>query len=385
MLRVDPVTSACSGLFLPIYRSIGLLSLGEFVKNIHTLTHATERDVDLLLVEELKCSTDFVRWFTNKVVGVTATTINITTSEVTHSKRRTYNRREIDICLSLKAPAGLPTIFLIENKLDTSEQFEQAESYRAEALLFVKNKEARAAFTVLICPSAYAQQHAEFTLKFDVNITYEAVSSYLAERARLPGELAARLKHRHEILEQAITKSRRGYEPVPLPVIEQFNAKYVALAKKECPALKAGPSMLKEGRPGESKTMIFAPETLPRWEFLPQMRIVHQLREGNANVNFYGWGDHFTALAGIMAQDLAGTPYRLVPTVNKRANGKSGLMVVIETPSIDNLSGFDAQRDLILVGMKATDGLRTWIWSHREAIRRWADLVIGRDAKIPHS
>ena len=345
--------------------------------HILTLTHATERDVDLLLVEELKCSTDFMRWFAKKVGAFTETPISVATSEVTHSRRRTYNRREIDICLALKPSTGLPTIVLIENKLDTTEQFEQAESYRAEAKLFVQNGEARAAYTVLVCPRAYAQQHAKFTSKFDANVSYEDVSVYLAERARQPGELGARLKHRHGILEQAITKSRRGYEAVPLPVIEQFNAKYVALTKKECPALQAGPSMLKEGRPGESKTMIFAPETLPSWGFLPQMRIVHQLREGNANVCFYGWGDHFTALAGAIAADLAGTPYRLVPTINKRVNGKSGLMIVVETPAIDNLSGFDVQRDLILVGMKATASLRAWIWSHQEMIRRWAALVAG--------
>jgi hypothetical protein len=255
---------------------------------ILTLTHATERDVDLLLIEELKCSSDFVRWFANKIASVTGASINFTASDVTHSKRRTYNRREIDICVRLKVPAGLATILLIENKLDTSEQFEQAESYRTEARQFAQNGEARAAYTVIVCPGAYARQNATFSSKFDALISYEDISAYLAERSQQPGELGARLKHRHEMLEQAITKSRRGYEAVPLPVIEQFNAKYVALAKKECPALKAGPSMLKEGRPGESKTMIFAPEVLPRWDFLPQTRIVHQLREGNANVNFYG-------------------------------------------------------------------------------------------------
>jgi hypothetical protein len=319
------------------------------------------------------------------MAGIVGYNIDAIESNVTHSKRRTYNRREIDICLELKLSSGKKIIFLIENKLDTSEQFEQAESYRAEALLLVENKEASAAYIVLVCPSAYAQQNTKFTSKFDAVITYESISRHLAERARQPGELGARLKHRHEILEQAITKSRRGYEAVPLAVIEQFNAKYVALAKVEYPALKPGPSMLKEGRPGESKTMIFAPQTLPNWVFLPQMRIVHQLREGNANVNFFGWGDHFTALAGTMAADLANTNYRLVPSVNKRANGKSGLMIVIDTPQIDNLSGFDAQRDLIPVGMKSAEDLRAWIWSHSDVIQRWAGLVANRVGKIARS
>jgi hypothetical protein len=116
--------------------------------NIPTLTHATERDVDLLLVEELKCSADFVRWFVHRVVTISGTPINVAASNVTHSKRRTYNRREIDICLDIKSSTGHPTYFLIENKLDTGEQFEQAESYRAEAKLFVERGEA--AYTVLV-------------------------------------------------------------------------------------------------------------------------------------------------------------------------------------------------------------------------------------------
>jgi hypothetical protein len=32
-----------------------------------TLTHATERDVDLLLIEKLKCSLDFVKWMVGRV------------------------------------------------------------------------------------------------------------------------------------------------------------------------------------------------------------------------------------------------------------------------------------------------------------------------------
>lgn len=340
-----------------------------------TLTHATERDVDLLLVEELRCSAAFVRWLVSQVVATANTALRYESSEVTHSKRRVHNRREIDICVTLRGQTDLPIYLLIENKLDTSEQANQAESYQAEARLLVSDGIARQAYTILVCPGAYAAEHAEFASKFDVNISYEAVIAYLTDRTSEPGELGLRLQHRREMLEQAITKARRGYESVPLPLIERFNTKYAALTAQSFPMLKPGQSMLKERRPGESKTMIFAPEVLPNWEFLPQMRIVHQLREGNANVNFYTWGDHFTALAATVAADLAGTPYRPVPTINKRSSGRSGLMIVVETPSIDNEAGFDDQREIILAGMKATDELRAWVWSHQSAIERWAAIV----------
>ncbi len=87
--------------------------------SILTLTHATERDVDLLLVEELKCSAEFMRWIADKVSKKVGGVINVTTSGVTHSRRRTYNRREIDICVSMSDLEGLSTYLLIENKLDT--------------------------------------------------------------------------------------------------------------------------------------------------------------------------------------------------------------------------------------------------------------------------
>jgi len=342
--------------------------------DILTLTHATERDIDLLLVEEFKCSPDFVRWFSHQVAAAVGASIHVGPSQVTHSRRRTHNRREIDICLEIgggKAPA---TYVLVENKLDTTEQFEQAESYREEARQLVSNGTVNAAYTALIAPTSYLNQHRHFASKFDATVPYETVAAFLTQRAISGGEVGDRLRHRAAMMEQAITKSRRGYEAVPLAQIEQFNAKYVALARAKFPLLKPGPSMLKEGRPGESKTMIFAPDACPDWDFLPQMRIVHQLREGNANVNFYGWGDQFVTLAGPMATDLAGAPYRLVPTANKRANGRSGLMIVVETPQVDNISGFDAQADAIIKGMEATEGLRAWIWGHKEAVRRWAAI-----------
>ena len=277
--------------------------MNELFDDMLTLTHATERDVDLLLVEELKCSPAFVAWFVGRVAEGTENMPAWQDSHVSHSKRRLHNRREIDITLHLRS--DVPTTLLIENKLDTDPQHRQAESYREEALAIVAQREAGAVFTVLVAPDAYIRSTSTFAAKFDATVSYEAVSDFLAARARREdGEIARRLHHRHALMDQAITKARRGYQAVPLAPIEAFNAKYVALLRESGVDLEPGPSMIKEGRPGESKTMIFAPAALPKWACLPQTRLVHQLREGNANINFYGWGGLFTRLASIMAVDL---------------------------------------------------------------------------------
>ena len=335
-----------------------------------TLTHATERDVDLILIEELRCSPDFVRWLVRRVSNS-----SFDTSSVSHSKRRMFNRREIDITLSIKGASGT-AVLLIENKLDTAEQPNQAQSYKEEAKTIVERGEAWEAHTVLVCPERYAASASAFASRFDHVVYYESVIGFLSDRiAGTSGEIQARLSHKRDLLVQATTKARRGYEAVPLAGIDHFNQKYVAMLQSEKIQLEPGPSMLKEGRPGESRTMIFDPSALPKWPFLPQTRLVHQTREANANVNFYTWGDYFSDLAGQIGADLKGTGYRVVPTINKRVGGRSSLMIVAATPPVDSLLSFDDQRPAILEGARVTYELKKWFWANQAKIKSWAEIV----------
>lgn len=111
------------------------------------------------------------------------------------------------------------------------------------------------------------------------------------------------------------------------------------------------------------------------------MRIVHQLREANANINFYTWGDHFNELVAQISADLAGTGIRAIPTVNKRNSGRAGLMLVVPTPALDHFTPFDEQIESVRTGIVATRSLREWLVSHQVAVRGWAALV--PDKKLP--
>ncbi|TWF46556.1 hypothetical protein [Neorhizobium alkalisoli] len=76
-----------------------------------------------------------------------------------------------------------------------------------------------------------------------------------------------------------------------------------------------------------------------------------------------------------MAADLKGTNYRLVPTVNKRVGGRSGIMIVATTPPVDSLLPFEEQRDAVLQGAKITERLRDWFAMNEGIVRSWALLV----------
>lgn len=351
-----------------------------------TLTHATERDIDLLLVEEMKCNFAFVAWFVHQVNKQGDYHIDYDRWEVFHSKRRTHNRREIDIQLELKNGKAKPTVLLIENKLDTSEQINQAESYTEECALLVREGSAVAALPILICPENYYTDNKDFAGKFYLTITYEMIASmfeimaeeFINEDGEIDSTetLVARFLYRSSLIRQAIDKSRRGYEPVVQPGIAEFNKKYVELCQGYCSKLIPGTSMLKQGRPGESKTMIFdTRKTLYPSPDLPQIRIVHQLREGNANINFYGWGNHFEHVATTIKNDLKGTPYKVAASINKRKGGNSGLMIYAKTPAIDNLQDFDSQEGEILEGIKATDNLRQWFTDNQPLIQKWNEII----------
>ena len=95
---------------------------------IPTLTHATERDIDLLLVEEFFASKTFTSWFLH---GVGFANAEVLETSVLHSTRRMHNRREIDISVEIKTtPRSI--LLLVENKLDADAQPKQDISYQEE-------------------------------------------------------------------------------------------------------------------------------------------------------------------------------------------------------------------------------------------------------------
>ena len=325
---------------------------------IATLTHATERDVDLLLIEELIADVSFAELVIVKAFGRPMSRLDIKSHHVHHSKRRMLNRREIDITLTIDRFDKLPIIVMLENKLDTSEQPTQAESYKSEADDLVAGGYAEQVRTLLVCPENYRGDNSAFERKFDGVLTYEEVLAHLRMRLTTErGELALRLSHRLNLVDQAITKGRRGYDPVPFAPVAAFNAEYVALLRDQFPKLVPGPAMLKSDRPGESVTMIFGPGSLPDWDFLPQMRLVHQLREGNVNANFYGWGDVFSELAAQIGGDLHGTGLKIMPTVNKRKNGHAGLMLFRSTPVVTNSRSLSEQKANVILGNRVRRAL----------------------------
>lgn len=345
---------------------------------IPTLSHATERDVDLLLVEELHASLEFTTWMSRHVnVGDP-----IVSWDVKHSKRRTKSRREIDIFVEINHLDGSRSALLIENKLDATEQPDQAESYREE-LSALASGYTRAAM-IIVCPQAYHALYPNFVGKFDAVIEYEEIVGFLRElHEEASSEMVLRYGFRAEILEQAIHKHRRGYTPIPDKVVGDFNVRYVALLAELAPEIFPGPSMLKPANPRESTSMIFdqAKSLVGMRETILPRRFAHELGRGQerrANyvaVTFAGWGAALPSIRERIEKDAKGINAFFEAKRSTKVRPNPGLVMGLSTEPVDNQGDFDAQRDVLVRGIAKVTFLRSWLLSNQNLLAEWRALA----------
>lgn len=345
---------------------------------IPTLTHATERDIDLILVEELHASLEFSSFIAEKAgIG-----LDIASTHVLHSKRRTRNRREIDIFLELHHNDGSKSALLIENKLDATEQPDQAESYQDEANVLANQYER--CKILIVCPNSYSNQHSDFIGKFDAIVTYENIGEYFqTSAANSTGATMRRMAFRKEVLLQAIQKGRRGYTPIPNKIIGDFNAQYVQMLSILAPEIVPGASMLKAANPDESTSMIYdAKKTFAKLEeSIRPKRFAHELGRGQSHranyvsLVFAGWGHALPGIVDTLEAEAAeiNASFSASKPTKKRPN--PGLVMRVTTIPVDNQGSFGDQESQIEMGILVAKRVRAWLHKNTEIVEGWKRLV----------
>jgi hypothetical protein len=351
--------------------------------------YASERDVDVLIVEELIASRSLVE-------SIFATAFKqidrskISNWDVKHSTSRLMSRREIDIRLIAVTTEGERVCLLIENKLDEAEQPGQAESYQAESVELRKNHSFDYVSICLVCPDSYAEKNRDFARKFDFVLSYEILKSHLTQRLiddpSLDEELVSRLTHRVLLLDQAIEKRRRGYTQIVLPEKAGLNSKYVALLHALAPLCRPGNQMLREdGAPAESVSMLF--DALATFREVPDRfrprRFSHEFGRGQMHranyvaITFAKWGRVFGQLRGDFERDLVGTPYELLARVTS-SRPNPGLVLFERTNPVNYDLSFEEQQDDIASGIQKAENLRKWVLENFNILSRW-DVMISEE------
>ncbi len=228
-----------------------------------TVRGLTERDIDLLLLEELVHDNGFLRWFLESV-GVGGA------GQVTGAARSvTTSTGESDLELTIRHGSRV-TRLLIENKIDAVLQPRQGERYRERAKAYVDNGECDQAVAILIAPEAYGDR----SRGFDRALSYEAVLAALSSGS---GE-DARRRYKLYLLRRAIDEAN-----VPGPpdaAATRFWREYWELSRTIAPELH----MPEPGeKPATSNFIRFDPAELG-----PEVELIHKVPYGHVDLQFGG-------------------------------------------------------------------------------------------------
>ena len=126
------------------------------------LRGVTERDIDLLLLEELVAPTDFRDWFGTQA----GLEIPFSLDKAARSVVTSTGESNLEVTYRCEEHR---TRLLVENKIDATFQLRQAERYSERANAYVTRGESDKVVTVVIAPQSYA----DAVKGFERTVTYE--------------------------------------------------------------------------------------------------------------------------------------------------------------------------------------------------------------------
>ena len=213
------------------------------------LEAVAERDVDLLILEEVHSSPEFFSWLIEAVLGEHPTTPTLLGAWHSVSDP---GYGELDLLLLFHRHAEEKFAFLLENKVDAPAQPGQAERYRQRGQKGTVDGEWGDFKTVIFAPQAYLEGNAE-AARYDARISYEAVRDWF----RSTEPRSSRTAYRAGIIQQAIDQSRRGYAPKVDARVTKFFHDYWLFASREFPELEMPEP---GGKPAQSTWAGFRPK-----------------------------------------------------------------------------------------------------------------------------
>ena len=282
--------------------------------SIPIIESVRERDIDLLILEELYAQTSFDQLFL-QVINKNDYAFSRAYRSVT-----TAGLGETDVQIEFKNSIGNKLFVLIENKVDAEFQDAQYERYLERANLLKDNT--TEAFVILTAPESYIKQKSEF----EYHLSYEDIRAWFDNNAE-----KNRSWYKSELLRLAIDQERRGYQAVRDDIVTSFWKQYFLFIQEKMPELEMpNPT----SKPTQSSFVYFKPKWLPS-----NMRLIHKMDKGYLDLELSGKAQEYDEIVEEYADKLA-QGIEIVIT------GKS-ICFRFEIPVILFEKSFEEQRDVV--------------------------------------
>lgn len=300
--------------------------------NSISVSGVCERDIDLLLLEELTASPPFVVWFLHRL-GIKDAVNLLAVERSVHS-----SNGESDLVLTVQDQQGVARTIFIENKIYAPFQPGQPERYRDRGVSHVSSGACGVATTVILAPAVYFTDEAQ-TCGFDFRLTHEDLLGWFASST----DLGLRGAYKRALIEGAIGRGGTGWQSIPNEATTAFWQNYWRLATSLAPELK----MPRPSEKPEDSTFIrFKPADLAA-----DVDLLHKVRVGKVDIEFAHMGDRVLELEKIYSS-------RLQPGMRVERASKSAV-VRIKVPEIDVSAPFSESESAVREGLRAATGLLT--------------------------
>lgn len=230
----------------------------------------TERDMDLLILEELVCCRDFRNWFLQSVLLVDEETAFL---GALHSISNELG--ESDLAVGFRRADGHEFAILVENKIDADFQPDQAERYHKRGTKGITSGHWQSFVTCIIAPQSYLTG-AACADEFHHSCAYEALENWFRSRI----EKSDRAQFKAQLLRYAIAKSRRKQPKVIASEVSVFWQCYWRMLTEQFAALHLD-------QPGEKGPKADWP-TIRSSELPARTFILHKWAEGFVDLQVSG-------------------------------------------------------------------------------------------------
>lgn len=300
----------------------------------------SERDIDLLLLEEFMADVEFCAWFVAKAgLGM------LHTATPVEAKRSvTSSSGESDLLIKMIRDDGTQHLLLIENKVSAGFQPAQAQRYQQRGRNYIAQGDASGFTTILVAPAAYFKGDNK---GFDARVNYEAIKDWFASAAAV----GKRRGYKLSLLNSAIERSSLGYQQIPNDAVTQFWHDYWLLTSKIAPELR----LEKPGtKPGDSTFVVFRGAQLtPKAIMIGyKLRVVHKLTHGHFDVEIGGKGNQLPELQA----EFGALLYKGLELV--KAHGSAAIRAYV--PKLNVVDDFELQKAAATEGIQ--EGLRLYHW-----------------------
>lgn len=297
------------------------------------ISGVSERDIDLLLLEEFIASKGFQRMFLTKCfIKDESYYLNDAQRSVTDSIG------ESDLEITFKNSKEQTLALLIENKVNASFQKDQQKRYCIRGLNYIKNGKIDSFLTILVAPKFYHNDQLE---GFDFRINYEDVLDYFESN----DAMGDRKKYKVAILQSAINKGSSGYQQVADQQVTQFWHDYWVIVQSMAPEFFMEKP---KNKPSASSFIYFNKNS----KLANDVSLVHKLTHGYFDLQFKDMGDKLDQMhckyAGHLLKGMS---------IDKAEKSAS---IRVSVPTLSLADTVESQQEAVIEGILKGKTLLQW-------------------------